>query len=226
MNYSESITEAELIQCITELNNDTTVHGILVQLPLPEHISERAITSSISDEKDVDGFSTTNLGELAKRRGDPLFVPCTPKGVMVLLKEAGVEIKGKHAVVLGRSDIVGSPVSYLLRNADATVTVCHSFTQNVERHLKDADIVVAAIGRPNFVKGEWLKPGAVVIDVGMNYIPDSTKKSGQRAVGDVDFESAKDIASQITPVPGGVGPMTVAMLLQNVAEAASRHFEK
>ncbi|MCJ1308649.1 tetrahydrofolate synthase [Agyrium rufum] len=226
VKYPETITEAELLQQITRFNNDPSVHGILVQLPVPKHISEHAITSAVADEKDVDGFGVSNIGELAKKGGKPLFVPCTPQGVMVLLKESGVELKGKNAVVLGRSDIVGSPVSYLLRNADATVTVCHSRTQNMESYLKNADIVIAAIGKPEFVKGEWLKEGAVVIDVGTNYIPDDSKKAGQRLVGDVDFESAEKVASQITPVPGGVGPMTVAMLLQNVVNAATAYFER
>ena len=225
VHYPESITEAELLQNITQFNNDPTIHGILVQLPVPKHISEHAITSAVADEKDVDGFGARNIGELSKRGGHPMFTPCTPKGVIVLLEESGVQLKGKNAVVLGRSDIVGSPVSALLRNADATVTVCHSRTQNLEGHIKQADVLVAAIGQPNFVKGEWLKPGAVVIDVGTNYIPDESKKSGQRLVGDVDFESAEKVASKITPVPGGVGPMTVAMLLQNVIDAATKYFE-
>ena len=226
VQYPDSITEPELLQHITQFNNDPSIHGILVQLPVPKHISEHAVTSAVAEEKDVDGFGTSNIGELSKRGGHPLFTPCTPKGVMVLLQESGVELKGKNAVVLGRSDIVGSPVSALLRNADATVTVCHSRTQNLEHHIKQADVLVAAIGKPNFVKGEWLKPGAVVIDVGTNYIPDESKKSGQRLVGDVDFESAADVASKITPVPGGVGPMTVAMLLQNVIDAATTYFER
>jgi methylenetetrahydrofolate dehydrogenase (NADP+) / methenyltetrahydrofolate cyclohydrolase / formyltetrahydrofolate synthetase len=221
-----SITEPELLQHIQKLNQDPTVHGILVQLPVPEHISEHTITSAVADEKDVDGFGTQNIGELAKRGGKPLFVPCTPKGVMVLLKESGVDLRGKNAVVLGRSDIVGSPVSYLLKNADATVTICHSRTENLPEIIKRADVVVAAIGKPGFVKGEWLKEGAVVIDVGTNYITDSSKKSGQRLVGDVDYDSAIKVASQITPVPGGVGPMTVAMLLQNVVDATSAYFDK
>jgi len=202
------------------------VHGILVQLPLPKHISEHAVTSAVADEKDVDGFGTTNIGELAKRGGRPLFVPCTPQGVIELLRVSGVDPAGKEAVVLGRSDIVGSPVSYLLKNADATVTVCHSKTKDLPQILKRADIVVAAIGQPEFVKGEWLKPGAVVIDVGTNYKPDPTKKSGQKLVGDVHFDSAVEVASLITPVPGGVGPMTVAMLLQNVVNSAKAYFEK
>ncbi len=180
----------------------------------------------MADEKDVDGFGVSNIGELAKRGGHPLFTPCTPKGVMVLLKESRVEIKGTNAVVLGRSDIVGSPVSHLLKNADATVTVCHSRTQGLEDYVRRADIVVAAIGKPNFVKGDWIKPGAVVIDVGTNFVPDESKKSGQRLVGDVDYESVVEVASRITPVPGGVGPMTVAMLLQNVVDSATMYFER
>lgn len=226
IHLPSSVTEAGLLQQIHRLNNDHSVHGILVQLPLPDHISENAITSAVADEKDVDGFGTTNIGELAKRGGKPLFVPCTPKGVMVMLKESGVDVQGKNAVVLGRSDIVGSPTSCLLKNADATVTVCHSRTQDLPEIIKRADVVVAAIGKPRFVKGEWLKEGAVVIDVGTNYIPDPSKKSGQRLVGDVDFDSAIEVASQITPVPGGVGPMTVAMLLQNVVEATTAYFDK
>ncbi|KAH8902383.1 C-1-tetrahydrofolate synthase [Coniochaeta sp. PMI_546] len=226
IKFDESVAEADLVARLFQLNHDPDVHGILVQLPLPKHIDEYTVTSTVADEKDVDGFGTKNIGELAKRGGHPFFVPCTPKGVMVLLQETGIDLKGKNAVVVGRSDIVGSPVSYLLKNADATVTVCHSKTTDLESHLKNADVVVAAIGQPDFIKGEWLKKGAVVIDVGTNYIPDSTKKSGQRLVGDVDFESASQVASHITPVPGGVGPMTVAMLLQNVVEATTIHFEQ
>ncbi|KAJ9643611.1 tetrahydrofolate synthase [Coniosporium apollinis] len=225
-HFPEDITEAELLQKITQFNHDPSIHGILVQLPVPKHISEHAVTSAVADEKDVDGFGVANIGELAKRGGHPLFVPCTPKGVMVLLQEAGVDLKGKNAVVIGRSDIVGSPVSYLLKNADATVTVCHSKTKDLPGVVKGADVVVAAIGQPGFVKGDWLKPGAVVIDVGTNYIPDDSKKSGKRLVGDVDFESAAEVAGQITPVPGGVGPMTVAMLLQNVVDSATAYFDR
>ncbi|KAK9487507.1 formate--tetrahydrofolate ligase-domain-containing protein [Lipomyces starkeyi] len=223
-NFSDSITEIDLLSEISALNDDPSVHGILVQLPVPDHISEIKVTNAVAPGKDVDGFGPLNVGELAKRGGSPLFVPCTPKGVMVLLESAGVELSGKNVVVLGRSDIVGSPVSYLLRNADATVTVCHSRTKALQEYLKEADVVVSAIGKAQFVKGEWLKPGVVVIDVGTNYIPDATKKSGQRLVGDVDFESASAVASKITPVPGGVGPMTVAMLLQNVVDAAKRYY--
>lgn len=226
IHLSAQVTEAELLQEIFKLNNDHAVHGILVQLPLPEHISEYAITSAVVADKDVDGFGTDNIGELAKKGGKPLFTPCTPQGVMVLLNETGINLKGKNAVVVGRSDIVGAPVSYLLRNADATVTVCHSKTTDLEAHLKQADVIVAAIGQPAFIKGSWLKPGAVVIDVGTNYVPDASKKSGYRLVGDVDYESASDVASFITPVPGGVGPMTVAMLLQNVVNSTTQYFEK
>lgn len=225
IHFPETISEPELLDKLRRLNHDPAVNGVLVQLPLPKHLSEYTITSAVADEKDVDGFGTNNIGELAKRGGTPLFTPCTPKGVMHMLKEAGIDIAGKSAVVLGRSNIVGSPVSYLLRNADATVTICHSKTSGLENHLKSADIVIAAIGSPHFVKGEWLKPGAVVIDVGTNFIPDASKKSGQRLVGDVDFDSASEVASVITPVPGGVGPMTVAMLLENVVEATTLFFE-
>lgn len=193
---------------------------------MPKHISEYNITSAVADEKDVDGFGVPNIGELAKRGGRPLFTPCTPKGVMVLLESTGVDIKGKNAVVIGRSDIVGSPVSYLLKNADATVTVCHSKTKDLPEIVKTADIIVAAIGKAGFVKGDWIKPGAVVVDVGTNYIPDASKKSGQRLVGDVDFDAAAEVASHITPVPGGVGPMTVAMLLQNVVDSANHYFDE
>ncbi|KAL6866038.1 tetrahydrofolate synthase [Amphichorda felina] len=226
IHLPESISEPELLDHVRRLNNDPQVHGILVQLPLPSHISEYTVTSSVADEKDVDGFGTKNIGEIAKKGGNPLFVPCTPKGVMYLLQEAGINLEGKSAVVLGRSDIVGSPTSYLLRNANATVTVCHSKSNRLQEILKAADVVVAAIGKPHFVKGEWLKEGAVVIDVGTNFVPDETRKSGYRLVGDVEYDSASQVASAITPVPGGVGPMTVAMLMQNVVDATTTYFER
>ena len=225
-SYDEHVREQELLDKIFHLNNDDSVHGILVQLPLPDHISEHAVTSAVSDEKDVDGFGVSNIGELAKRGGKPRFIPCTPRGVMRLLRESGVNLLGKHAVVLGRSDIVGGPLSLLLRNADATVTTCHSRTENIPNYIKQADVLIAAIGKPGYVKGEWLKKGAVVIDVGTNYLPDDTKKSGQRLVGDVDFASAAGNAALISPVPGGVGPMTVTMLLQNVLDSAIAFFKK
>lgn len=221
MQLDNSITEAELISNIQQLNSDPSVHGILVQLPVPESISEHKVTAAVAPEKDVDGFGAVNVGELAKRHGKPFFVPCTPKAVMTLLQESGVNLQGKHAVVLGRSDIVGGPVSQLLKKADATVTICHSKTQGLKEILRQADVVVVAIGQPEYIKGDWLKPGAVVIDVGINYVPDDSKKSGHKLVGDVEFSSAVNTVSQITPVPGGVGPMTVAMLLDNVVHAAS-----
>jgi len=226
VKLSAETTEAELLARIEDLNNDPSIHGILVQLPVPKHISEAAVTNAVDPSKDVDGFGAVNVGDLAKRGKTPMFTPCTPKGVMVLLEEYGVDLSGKHAVVLGRSDIVGSPVSYLLKNANATVTVCHSATKNLQDFVKQADVLVSAIGKAQFVKGEWLKPGAVVIDVGINYIKDETRKSGERLVGDVDYESAKEVASLITPVPGGVGPLTVAMLLENVVSSASRFYDQ
>lgn len=226
IQFPEETTELALIEAIEKQNNDPTVHGILVQLPVPKHMSEYNITSAVSDEKDVDGFGAANIGELAKRGGKPLFTPCTPKGVMKLLESTGVDLTGKNAVVLGRSDIVGSPVSYLLNKANCTVTVCHRNTQNVENYIKNADVLVSAIGKAHFVKGEWIKPGAIVIDVGTNFVEDASKKSGQKLVGDVDYDTAKEVASFITPVPGGVGPMTIAMLLQNVVDSASHTFEQ
>lgn len=214
---------------ITRLNDDPSVDGLLVQLPLSPHIGsagERRITELVSPDKDVDGFHAYNIGLLSSRASEPLFTPCTPAGVIRLIEHTGISISGKHAVVLGRSDIVGSPVCALLRRKDATVTQCHSRTSNLSEILKTADIVVSAIGQAKFVKGEWLKKGCVVVDVGTNFIPDSTKKSGQRLVGDVDFESAAPVAAQITPVPGGVGPMTVAMLMENTLLSAQRRVER
>ncbi|CCD22919.1 trifunctional formate-tetrahydrofolate ligase/methenyltetrahydrofolate cyclohydrolase/methylenetetrahydrofolate dehydrogenase MIS1 NDAI_0A07650 [Naumovozyma dairenensis CBS 421] len=216
----ESISEISLLNKIKQINEDDSIHGLLIQLPLPHHLNETKITNSVSAFKDVDGFHRYNAGELAKKGGNPYFIPCTPHGCIKLLEDAKIDLKGKHAVVLGRSDIVGTPVSSLLKNANATVTICHSHTKDLPSILSTADVIIAACGMPQYVKGEWLKKGVVIIDVGINYIPDSTKKSGVRLVGDVDFESAKDKASFITPVPGGVGPMTVAMLVQNVLQAA------
>ncbi|GME87398.1 hypothetical protein B5S28_g1656 [[Candida] boidinii] len=222
IKLDENISEQKLLTEIDNLNNDDSVHGILIQLPLPKHMDEVKVTNAVLTTKDVDGFDRFNVGELAKKGGNPHFLPCTPNGCMRLLEETGIPLKGKHAVVIGRSDIVGTPVAAMLRNANCTVTICHSGTKSIADVVKTADIVVAALGRPNYVKGEWLKEGAIVIDVGINYIPDATKKSGQRLVGDVDFESAKEKASFITPVPGGVGPMTVAMLVDNVLKASER----
>ena len=210
---------------VSDLNEDPSVHGILVQLPLPDGFDEKLVTESIDKRKDVDGFHSSNIGQLAKKDTEPLFLPCTPKGVMELLKSIKCDLKGKKAVVIGRSNIVGMPVAHLLQAEDATVTICHSRTTNIEEIVKTADVLIVAVGRPNMVKGSWLKPGVVVIDVGTNAVPDATKKSGIRWVGDVEFESASQVASHITPVPGGVGPMTVAMLMANTIISAKRFLE-
>ncbi|VDB82920.1 unnamed protein product [Peniophora sp. CBMAI 1063] len=225
VTLSEDASVEDIVRIVKDLNDDDEVSGILVQLPLGPHVGaegERTVTEAVSPEKDVDGFHAYNIGHLSSRSSNPIFKPCTPAGVIKLLESTGVPISGANAVVIGRSDIVGSPVAALLRNKDATVTQCHSRTKNLPEIVKLADIVVSAIGKAEFVKGEWLKPGAVVIDVGTNYIPDDTKKSGQRLVGDVDFASASNVASHITPVPGGVGPMTVAQLMENTLKSAER----
>ncbi len=207
-----SITAVELLAHIERLNRDETVHGILVQLPLPDHIDEQTVIATISPEKDVDGFHARNAGALAI--GLPGFVPCTPLGVMKLLEYENINVAGKHAVVIGRSNIVGKPLSQLLLKANATVTVCHSRTQDIASVTRQADVLAVAIGKAKFVTGDMVKPGAVVIDVGMNRI------DGKLA-GDVDFASAEPVAGAITPVPRGVGPMTIAMLLHNTVLAAS-----
>ena len=210
----ETTTHAELLALIRELNASKDVHGILVQLPLPKQIDEEEILEEISPSKDVDGFHPYNVGRLMI--GNPVLQPCTPYGVMHLIESTGVDLSGKDAVVVGRSNIVGKPMAMMLLRRNATVTVCHSKTKDLAERIKKADILVAAIGRAEFIKGEWVKEGAVVIDVGMNRSPDG------RLVGDVDFEGASERAAFITPVPGGVGPMTIAMLLKNTVVAASR----
>ncbi|WOG87316.1 hypothetical protein DCAR_0206539 [Daucus carota subsp. sativus] len=222
IDLPEDVPEAELIAKVDELNANPQVHGILVQLPLPKHINEEKILSQISLEKDVDGFHPLNIGKLAMKGRDPLFLPCTPKGCLELLSRSGISIKGKKAVVVGRSNIVGLPVSLLLLKADATVTVVHSRTPDPESYIREADIVIAAAGQAMMIKGSWIKPGAAVIDVGTNAVNDPSRKSGYRLVGDVDFQEACKVAGWITPVPGGVGPLTVAMLLQNTLEGAKR----
>ena len=206
-------TEEEVIECVQNLANDNSVDGILVQLPLPKHIDEDKILNYIPTEKDVDGFKAENIGKLSM--GLPCTVACTPFGVIKMLKEYGVELKGKNAVVLGRSNIVGKPASMLLLNEDCTVTVCHSKTVNLKEKCLQADIIVAAIGRPKFVTADMVKEGAVVIDVGIN-------RTENGLVGDVDFDNVKEKASMITPVPGGVGPMTIAMLMENTYNSAVR----
>ena len=218
----ETTTQDELLKLIKELNADKLINGILVQLPLPKQIDPDAVIEAINPEKDVDGFHPVNVGKLLL--GHDTFIPCTPHGVIHLLKRTGVETKGANVVIVGRSNIVGKPLSVLMMNKDvnATVTVCHSGTKNLTEVTKEADILVAAMGKPQFIKADMIKKGAVVIDVGVNRIDDSTKKSGFRLVGDVDFEPACEIASAITPVPKGVGPMTIAMLVANTLIAAKR----
>lgn len=214
------ITQEELEKLIKKLNASKKVNGILVQLPLPSHLNEERVLQLISIEKDVDGFSPINIGRLAQKGREPLFVPCTPFGSIYLLEQAGVKIEGANAVVLGRSNIVGMPAALLLIGKNATVTVCHSRTRDLPGVVRQADILIAAIGKMEMVRGDWIKPGAAIIDVGINSKPDPTKKSGHRLVGDVNFEEAKEVAGFITPVPGGVGPMTIAMLMKNTLRAA------
>ncbi len=214
------ITQEELEKLIKKLNANKKVNGILVQLPLPSHLNEERVLQLISIEKDVDGFSPINIGRLAQKGREPLFVPCTPYGCIYLLEQAGVKIEGANAVVLGRSNIVGMPAALLLIGKNATVTVCHSRTRDLPSVVRQADILIAAIGKMEMVRGDWIKPGAAVIDVGINSKPDATKKSGYRLVGDVCFDEAKEVAGFITPVPGGVGPMTIAMLMNNTLRAA------
>ncbi|RUT47757.1 bifunctional methylenetetrahydrofolate dehydrogenase/methenyltetrahydrofolate cyclohydrolase FolD [Paenibacillus anaericanus] len=209
-----STSEEDLLVLVDKLNHQDSIHGILVQLPLPQHIHEKSVIDAISVKKDVDGFHPVNVGNLMI--GDDSLLPCTPAGVIELIKRAGIDISGKHAVVIGRSNIVGKPVSLLLQRENATVTMCHSRTANMKELTKQADILVVAIGRANFVDASFVKPGAVVIDVGMNRLDNG------KLAGDVDFESVKEISGPITPVPGGVGPMTITMLMMNTVLAAKR----
>lgn len=226
LKFDEDISEEFLLEEIDRLNKDPKVHGLLIQLPLPKHISEVDVTNAVATVKDVDGFDRYNAGELSKRGGQPMFKPCTPNGIIELVKNTGIELRGKNAVVIGRSDIVGTPVAAMLRNEDCTVTICHRHTADLPSVVKGADVVVAAVGIPEYVKGDWIKEGAVVIDVGINYKEDPTAKNGKRLVGDVEYETAAKNASFITPVPGGVGPMTVAMLCLNVYDAAVAHSKR
>ncbi|KAI4301384.1 hypothetical protein L6164_034668 [Bauhinia variegata] len=226
IDLTEQVSQVDIIKQVHELNANPDVHGILVQLPLPKHINEEQVLTEISLEKDVDGFHPLNIGKLAMKGREPLFLPCTPKACLELLSRSGISIKGKKAVVVGRSNIVGLPASLLLLKADATVTIVHSHTSDPESIIRQADIVIAAAGQPKMIKGSWIKPGAAVIDVGTNAIDDPSKKSGYRLVGDVDFEEVSKVAGWITPVPGGVGPMTVTMLLKNTLEGAKRTLEQ
>ncbi|MBI5600011.1 MAG: bifunctional methylenetetrahydrofolate dehydrogenase/methenyltetrahydrofolate cyclohydrolase FolD [Gemmatimonadetes bacterium] len=214
-------SQADLLALIDQLNADPTVHGILVQMPVPKHIDPQAVILRISAEKDVDGFHPVNVGRvwIGEKNG---FAPCTPAGVMVMLEKAGVNVTGQNVVILGRSNIVGKPMVSLMVAASATVTVCHSKTRDLPSVVRGADILIAAIGKPEFVKADMVKPGAVVIDVGINRVDDASNPKGYRIVGDVDFAAVSQVASKITPVPGGVGPMTIAMLLKNTVRAATQ----
>ena len=217
-------TQEEALALVRRMNDDPRVHGILVQLPLPRHIDEAAVINAIAPEKDVDGFTPVNVGRMMI--GESCFLPCTPHGIIQMLLKAGVQTSGRHAVVVGRSNIVGKPVAHLLmrkaEGGNATVTVCHTGTRDLAAYTRQADILVVAAGRPGTVTGSMIKPGAVVVDVGVNRIPDASRKNGFRLVGDVDADSVSEVASLLTPVPGGVGPMTITMLLVNTLEAARR----
>ena len=218
----ETTSEGELLGAIMKLNSDPAIHGILVQLPLPKCFDEKKVIDAISPDKDVDGFTPVNVGRMMI--GEQCFFPCTPHGILKLIEFGGLDVAGKHAVVIGRSNIVGKPVAALLarREVNATVTLCHTGTRDLAHFTRQADVVVVAAGRPNTLTGKMLKPGAVVIDVGVNRIPDETRPKGFRLVGDADFDSCAAVASAITPVPGGVGPMTITMLLWNTLESARR----
>jgi methylenetetrahydrofolate dehydrogenase (NADP+)/methenyltetrahydrofolate cyclohydrolase len=225
IRLAASTTQQELLALVERLNADADVHGILVQMPLPAHIDPDTVIRHIRPEKDVDGFHPMNVGKLLIGHTDG-FVSCTPAGIIELLVRSGVETRGADAVIVGRSNIVGKPMAALLvqgrAGGDATVTVCHSRSRDLAAHTRRADILIVAAGRAEMITGDMIKPGAVVIDVGMNHVVDATRASGKRLVGDVHFESAADVASRITPVPGGVGPMTIAMLLRNTVRAAER----
>jgi len=228
VRLEEDISELRLLELIRDLNTDPEVDGILVQLPLPAHISSEEIINTIDSAKDVDGFHPVNVGRMVQ--GQPTFVPATPYGIMLMLEHYKIETAGKHAVVIGRSNIVGRPMSILLSAAtnpgNCTVTICHSGTQNLKEICQTADIIVAALGRPGFIKEDMVKEGAVIIDVGITRVTDSTKKSGYRISGDVDYASVAPKASYITPVPGGVGPMTIAALMKNTFKAcAMKHYD-
>ena len=221
IRYEDDVTEAELLDCIARLNADETVDGFIVQLPLPTHISEDKIIEAIDYRKDVDGFHPVNVGRMAL--GMSCYISATPKGIMELLKRYQIETSGKKCVVLGRSNIVGKPMAQLMMQknyGDATVTVCHSHSQNLKEECRHADIIIAAIGRPGFITADMVKPGAVIVDVGTTRVPDATRPRGFRLCGDVDFENVAPICSYITPVPGGVGPMTISMLMLNTLQAA------
>jgi len=216
IKLSENVSTENVLFIIDMFNSDNDVHGILVQLPLPEHINEDKVLSRVAINKDVDGFHATNIGNLAMEKRSPLFVPCTPKGCLRLLEEYNTEFKGKNAVVIGKSNIVGLPISLMLMKKDATVTVCHKFTKNLREIVQSADILISACGQAEMIKGDWLKEGVIVVDIGISHVIRDDKNV---VVGDVCFDEANKVASYITPVPGGVGPMTVAMLMENTMNA-------
>lgn len=218
----ETINESELIEIINSHNNDNSVHGILIQLPLPKHICEDNILNTVHINKDVDGFNIQNVGKLSIN-AKPKFVPCTPDGCIEMLKYYNIDVTGKHAVVIGRSRIVGLPLAHLLLRENATVSICHSKTQNIQSITKSADLIFAACGKANFIDNTMVKDNAIIIDIGINPVPDETKKTGYRLVGDVNYDDVKDKVHAISPVPGGVGPMTIAMLLKHTVDAAEQH---
>ena len=218
----DDASQEEVEKLVKMLNEDSKVHGILVQLPLPAGLDEEQILRTISIEKDVDGFHPVNIGRLAQKGREPLFVPCTPAGCMILLEKAGAQIEGANAVVVGRSNIVGMPAALLLVKANATTTICHSRTKDLPAVCREADILIAAIGRAEMIRGDWIKPGAYVIDVGMNRVDDPSRERGYRLTGDVAYDEAMEVAAAITPFPGGVGPMTIAGLLANTLRSAQR----
>ncbi len=217
------ISQADLEKVVSDLNANPEVNGILVQLPLPKGLDEERVLNTISIEKDVDGFHPVNIGRLAQKGRKSLFVPCTPDGCIYLLEASGVKLDGANAVVLGRSNIVGMPVALLLVEKNATVTICHSRSRDLPSICRSADVLIAAVGRPEMVRADWVKPGAVVIDVGVNRVDDPTNDKGYKLVGDVAYDEVKEVASAITPVPGGVGPMTIAMLLRNTLPRCSTY---
>ena len=234
----EDVSQEELLAVMEDLNTDDTVDGVLVQLPLPKHLDQKAILNSIHINKDVDGFHPSSIGALARlgqelRQRSETFkteyagnVPCTPLGCIELLDRTGIDLGGKHVVILGRSNIVGLPMALMAIHRNATVTVCHSHTANLAGKCAEADVLIAAIGQPEMVRKEWIKPGATVIDVGVNFVPDAKTKSGMRMCGDVHYKEATEVAAHVTPVPGGVGPMTVAMLMKNTLTCAQRRVHR
>lgn len=234
--YKDTVTQEEILDKVEELNKDENIHGILIQLPLPSHLDEDKIINTVCKEKDVDGLTSLNVASLCSTsthignrkldwvdlRSIPFHIACTPQGCIELLDRSNIEISGKRAIIIGRSNLVGMPISLLLMHRNATITIVHSKTKNIDKVVQEGDIVIAAVGKANFVKSSWLKPGCVVIDVGINSVDDASRKRGYRLVGDVDFDECKLVTEAITPVPGGVGPMTIAMLLRNTVNACRR----